>query len=538
MDNLKEQADNYYKLIIDGGTKNYNNILKLTKLYEPFNEDLTQLVDKNEDIMSNIRYLTHVLFKIYDKLAKKLQLNPSMATNEKEAVLYKWLRKTYDINFKNKVLLYYIEKLESPNSLSLDCLDFFMKCIELEATFFVAKMGTAYFPNKTFGKLISTIFKDSNIDKSYLVKEFTESYYKKFADIQFYFQIEFQSLCDCKDNALLARNSTYNAGYWFDITNHSTSYDDKEADLEIFVSNPPSLMENEFKFKKALEENWLFILSNSLITDEQFKSILAILHKRVIPRLQQPTRLMDFLTDCYDNSSDLAVQLLALNGLFNLMHQYNLEYPNFYYKLYALFTEDLLHLKYRSRFIRLIELFLRSSHLSINLIASFIKRMSRLLLTASPGAIVSILPLVYNLQKLHPNCMIMIHDPEYVPNNYELFSKVKNMKFIDPYDETEEDPELSDAINSSLWEIESLMTHYHPNVASLAKIFKQPFRKLNYNLEDFLDWNYKTLLDHELKRRVKISPSLDFDSNIKGDKLFKKSRHNDETKTYLDTITW
>ncbi|XBW34539.1 hypothetical protein QEN19_000089 [Hanseniaspora menglaensis] len=538
MENLKEDIDKFYKSIIEGGTKNYNNVLKLTKLYDRFNDDLSKINDENEEIMSSIRYLTHVLFKIYYKLAAKLQLNPSMATNEKETVLYKWLRKTYDINFKNKVLIFYIENLKIENSLSLDCLDFFMKCVELEATFFASKMGAAYFPNKTLQKLISSLFKESEFDKSYLVNEFVETYYKKYVDIQFYFQTEFQSLAELKNSNLLARNSEFNAGYWFAITNHDSNYDDKNADLDIFVSTPPTMMENEFKFKKAFEENWLFSLSNNLITDEQFKSILTILHKRVLPRLQQPTKLMDFLTDCYENSSDLAVQLLALNGLFNLMHKYNLEYPNFYYKLYALFTEDLLHLKYRSRFIRLIDLFLRSSHLSINLVSSFIKRMSRLLLTASPGAIVSILPLLYNLLKLHPNCMIMIHDPEYVPNNYQLFDRVKDKKFLDPYDENEADPELSDAINSSLWEIDTLMTHYHPNVASLAKIFKQPFRKLNYNLEDFLDWNYKTLLEHELKRKVKISPSLDFDVKTKGEKLFKENNDTDESETYLNTVTW
>ncbi|OBA27643.1 CBF-domain-containing protein [Hanseniaspora valbyensis NRRL Y-1626] len=538
MNNFREEIDTYYKSIIEGGTKNYNNVLKLTKLYENYNNDLTQITDDNEEVLSNIRYLTHVLFKIYYKLATKLQLNPSMATNDKESILYKWLRKTYDINFKNKILIFYIENLEQENSFSLDCLDFFMKCIELEATFFASKMGAAYFPNKTMQKLIVALFKESKFDKSYLVKEFTETYYKKYADVQFYFQVEYQSLTESIETNLIPRNSVYNAGYWFALTNHDSNYDDNDSDLNIFVSNPPTLMENEFKFKKAFEQNWLFNLSNSLISDEQFKSILTILHKRVIPRLQQPTKLLDFLTDCYDNSNDLAVQLLALNGLFNLMHKYNLEYPNFYYKLYALFTEDLLHLKYRSRFIRLIDLFLRSTHLSINLVASFIKRMSRLLLTASPGAIVSILPLIYNLLKLHPNCMIMIHDPEYVPKNYALFDKVKDKKFMDPYDENEQDPELSDAINSSLWEIDTLMSHYHPNVASLSKIFKQPFRKLNYNLEDFLDWNYKTLLEHELKRKVKISPSLDFDVKTKGEKLFKKNEDADGTETYLNTINW
>lgn len=538
MNNFKEEVDNLYKSIVDGGAKNYNNILKLTGLYDNFNKDLSSINDENEEVMKNLRYLTHILYKIFYKLAIKLQLNPSMATNEKEAILYKWLRKNYDLNFKNKVIYYYLGNLSVENSLSLDCIDILMKCIELEATFFASKMGASYFPNKTLQKLISTLFSESNGDKSYLLNHFSEKYYQKYADIQFYFQIELKGLFEEKENSIKL-DSNLNAGYWLALVNHDNNYDDKEADLDVYVPHPPALMENEGKFKTAFEDNWLSILSNDKITNEQFKMILTILHKRVIPRLKQPTKLMDFLTDCYDNKeSDLSVKLLALNGLFNLMHTFNLEYPNFYMKLYALFTEELLHLKYRSRFIRLIELFLRSSHLSINLVASFIKKMARLLLTASPGAIVSILPLIYNLLKLHPNCMILIHDPEYVPKNYELYDKVKNLKFEDPFDINEKDPEMSDAINSSLWEIDTLMSHYHPNVASLAKIFKQPFRKLNYNIEDFLDWNYKILLENELKRKIKILPSLDLDESTKGNKLFNNENKSEKNKGYLNTITW
>lgn len=538
MNTFKEQVDPLYKSIIDGGAKNYNNILKLTNLYDSYNQDLSLITDQNEEVMKNLRYLTHILYKIYYKLAIKLQLNPSMATNEKETILYKWLRKNYDINFKNKIIFYYISNLKEENSLSLDCIDIFMKCLELEATFFASKMGASYFPNKTLQKIISTLFKDSNNDKTYLIKHFSDNYYKKYADIQFYFQVELQNLFEVNQN-IITLDSELNAGYWLQLVNHESNYDDKEAELDVFVPHPPNLMENEGKFKTAFEDNWLNILSNNKITNEQFKTVLTILHKRVIPRLKQPTKLMDFLTDCYDNtSSDLSVKLLALNGLFNLMHMFNLEYPNFYLKLYALFTEELLHLKYRSRFIRLIELFLRSSHLSINLIASFIKKMARLLLTASPGAIVSILPLIYNLLKLHPNCMILIHDPEFVPKNYALYDKVKNLKFIDPFDINEVDPELTDAINSSLWEIDTLMDHYHPNVASLAKIFKQPFRKLNYNIEDFLDWNYKILLDNELKRKIKILPSLDLDVKTKGTQLFNTQDSTGQSNGYLNTIKW
>lgn len=49
------------------------------------------------------------------------------------------------------------------------------------------------------------------------------------------------------------------------------------------------------------------------------------------------------------------------------------------------------------------------SHLPATLLASFIKRLSRLSLNAPPAAIVMIIPFTYNVLKRHPALMVMIH---------------------------------------------------------------------------------------------------------------------------------
>ncbi|KAG6912246.1 hypothetical protein DXG01_016001, partial [Tephrocybe rancida] len=103
------------------------------------------------------------------------------------------------------------------------------------------------------------------------------------------------------------------------------------------------------------------------------------------------------------------VGLLALNALFVLMKEYNLDYPSFYTCLYAFLDRDVLHLKHRARFFRMTELFLSSTHLPANLLASFIKRLSRLSVNAPPAAIVMIVPFTYNILKRHPALMAMIH---------------------------------------------------------------------------------------------------------------------------------
>jgi U3 small nucleolar RNA-associated protein 19 len=50
------------------------------------------------------------------------------------------------------------------------------------------------------------------------------------------------------------------------------------------------------------------------------------------------------------------------------------------------------------------------SHLPTQLLASFVKRLSRLSLTASPSALVALIPFIYNLLRRHPQLMVMIHN--------------------------------------------------------------------------------------------------------------------------------
>ncbi|SSD60899.1 related to Nucleolar complex protein 4 [Saccharomycodes ludwigii] len=526
--------------------KNYNNIVKLLNIYSKYPPE--SFIDEQDGNLQTIRYLTLNLFKIFKKLAELNLLSGAGSTaNSNEKILIQWCRKNYEL-YKSKILLDYMTQIKVANSLSLDCLDIYMNCIELESIYFSSKRGLPYFPNRTLQKLISRLLFTGNKgnDLAYILDEFADKYYKKYVDVQFYFQNEFNNLIT--DGTYPPEKNNNLVKFWIKLMNHDNHYDSDDCDLEILVPHPPSIMENEHKFKDFVENNWLFILSK-VTRPDQYKIILLILHKRIIPHFNTPSKLMDFLTESYnlqyvvddddddddDNHSDnnhnnngsIVIPLLALNGLFELMKNYNLEYPNFYFKLYQLFTPDMMHVKYRSRFLRLSDIFLSSTHLSAQLVASFIKKMARLTVNASTSAIISIIPFIYNLLKKHPTCMIMLHDPQYIKTPGNVFStNVKKMEYIDPFDNDEKDPESTNAIESSLWELETLMHHYHPNVASLAKIFKNPFRKYSYNLEDFLDWNYDTLLKAELKRSLKILPALNHEFTSNG------SNNADHKKKY------
>jgi U3 small nucleolar RNA-associated protein 19 len=213
----------------------------------------------------------------------------------------------------------------------------------------------------------------------------------------------------------------------------------------------------------------------------------------IAPWFTSPELLADFLTDSYNSGG--SISLLALSGVFYLIQERNLDYPSFYTKLYSLLDREILHSKHRSRFLRLMDTFLASTHLPAALVASFVKRLARLSLNAPPSAIVFVVPWMYNILKSHPLCTFMIHRDT---RGAEIKEMIENGGLSDPYIPHEADPMETRAIDSCLWEIVQLQSHYHPNVATIAKIISEQFTKQSYNLEDFLDHSYSSVSDDYL----------------------------------------
>jgi U3 small nucleolar RNA-associated protein 19 len=224
---------------------------------------------------------------------------------------------------------------------------------------------------------------------------------------------------------------------------------------------------------------------------------LNVMHRGVMPHLTRAVLVMDWVAGCVDYGG--TVGLLALNALFVLMTEYNLDYPSFYIRLYAFLDRDVLHSKHRARFFRMTEVFLGSTHLPATLLASFIKRLSRLSLNAPPAAIVMVIPFTYNILKRHPALMVMVHR---VP------AEDDDVSSTDPFNADELNPNLTNALTSSLWELYSHKRHYHAGVSTLARVFEEAFTKMPYAMEDFLDHGYGTLLDTEIKRKIKKEPAL------------------------------
>ncbi|KAJ6584689.1 CBF/Mak21 family-domain-containing protein [Mycena capillaripes] len=243
---------------------------------------------------------------------------------------------------------------------------------------------------------------------------------------------------------------------------------------------------------------WLALLPKlSAVRDVSTRKSLSlralnVMHRGVMPHLTRPVLIMDWVGGCVDHGGSIG--LLALNALFVLMKEYNLDYPSFYTKLYAFLDRDVLHSKHRARFFRLTELFLSSTHLPATLLASFIKRLARLSLSAPPAAVIMLIPFTYNTLKRHPALMHMIHRPDGLST--------------DPFDPTEPNPLLTHAMESSLWELNSHREHYLAGVSTLSKIFSEAFTKPSYAMEDFLDHTYGTLFDADANRKIKKEPPV------------------------------
>ena len=250
--------------------------------------------------------------------------------------------------------------------------------------------------------------------------------------------------------------------------------------------------------KQRAQETWITILRQDLNTSQR-KTLLTLMPNKIGPCFSQLEILMDFLTDSFDAGG--STSLLALSELFHLIQEKNLDCPQFYQKLYSLLDSNVLHSEHRSQLFRLVHEFLASTHLPGALVASFIKRLSRLCLYSPPSGIIATVPWIYNLFKLHPICTFMIHRAPVKNMGQSNYSSVMEG---DPFRAHECDPMATYAEESSLWEIEILQSHYHPNVATVAKIISEQFTKQSYALEDFLGHSYCSVSHVDLSFEVLV----------------------------------
>lgn len=226
--------------------------------------------------------------------------------------------------------------------------------------------------------------------------------------------------------------------------------------------------------RKAINKTWSCVILWKH-TAESLKQLLIILLEKVLVHLDKPILLTDFLMECLDMGG--AIGLLALQGIFILIQQHNLTYPNIYEKLYSMFEPEIFHTKFKARLFYLADIFLSSSHLPEALVAAFAKRLARLALVAPPQDITIILYFIGNLILRHPGLKRLMFHP--------------SAGFVsrDPFLMDEGDPLKSHALESQLWEIQALQNHGIPSVATAAKFIANPLPSIEWDLSSVLEVN-------------------------------------------------
>ncbi|CAI9786441.1 unnamed protein product [Fraxinus pennsylvanica] len=293
-------------------------------------------------------------------------------------------------------------------------------------------------------------------------------------------------------------------GIFIEKSNHKELIDVEDKRIKSKKSSDKVLSENNItkKMKLKFTKAWISFLQLPLPLDV-YKEVLVTLHQNVIPRLSKPIMLCDFLTRSYNIGG--VVSVMALSSLYVLMTKHGLEYPNFYDKLYALLEPSIFMAKHRAKFFQLLDSCLKSPLLPAYLAAAFF----------------------HNLLQRHPSINCLVHqersretteeasgeeklnvdDEENSSANRDLSDKKPG---IDHFNEDESNPKETNAIRSSLWELDTLRHHYCPPVSRFFLSFENDLAVRGKTAEiavmDFSSGSYATIFNSEMRRRVKQVP--------------------------------
>lgn len=263
----------------------------------------------------------------------------------------------------------------------------------------------------------------------------------------------------------------------------------------------------------AFQAAWLALLKLPLARAD-VRRVLLRCEERILPHFARPLLLSGYLLQAYSGGGLLS--LLALSSLHVLMQEHNLECPDFFAKLYALLDERALRSAYRERFFLMCELFLSSALLPAHLTAAFAKRLARLAFHAPPDGCQIALALALNLLIRHPELCSLVHRAPALGGSADGETAAGGDAAApadarppidgDPYLPNEPLPERSRALESSLWEVESLRAHYLPAVSQLAHKFALQMHGAGakvgrLDVDDFTAGSFASLTRQELRWR-------------------------------------
>uniref|UniRef100_M4BDN2 CCAAT-binding factor domain-containing protein n=1 Tax=Hyaloperonospora arabidopsidis (strain Emoy2) TaxID=559515 RepID=M4BDN2_HYAAE len=484
--------------------------------------------------------------------AKKSKGNDGQAIDK----FRRWIWDIY-VNFLQK-MLHWVGDAQTDSNLRVGALRTLMEFVSREGA--IRREAASSFGNETFTRVVQNLVTTEKL-KGELASVFQGEFVGAYMDVQYYMMLDHAHVQKDEDETkklTLVTNALRMLGMvqMPDETDEISSFlvepkdatsstpemmsSDDESDEEekevLLTSGSKRKAGSDSKTKKkdsrglrSVKQHryvfslaWIAVLRHKL-PQAAYRKLLVQLPDKIMPNLVNPLLLADFLTDSYEIGG--VTSLLALNSLFILIQDYNFDSPDFYNKLYAMLDDPSLYsAKQRDRFFGLLNLFLSSTHLPAYTVAAFAKRLSRSALTAEPGAILFIIPMVYNLILRHKECLQLIHRTgsftaaeKAAKRREELSSGTavdavakrlssKKLELIlknghDPFINDELDPAKCNALQSSLWELYTMKHHYNADVALKARMFEEKLRHQFVDTDESMEINYKSLFEKQLKRK-------------------------------------
>lgn len=245
----------------------------------------------------------------------------------------------------------------------------------------------------------------------------------------------------------------------------------------VVEAGPPSNLSNvtliNCPFEKSISswkgEYGSIWMGMNQIPVKRIKKFISLLEKTIFPNIFQYELFLPILLKCYENGG--LIGILSLDAIFILMKNKNLDFPQFYDKLYFLLDNNILHAPWRNIFLKKLNLFMTSDMLPAYTVATMVKKILSLSVLAPPGAIIWAVSFTYNLLKQYPVCRVLIHRE----NN--------DLEWKDPFVSNCIDISKSNALESSLWELEILEKHCWTKISKLPELFREKFTKPLFDLD-------------------------------------------------------
>ncbi|KAI9253653.1 hypothetical protein EDC94DRAFT_636517 [Helicostylum pulchrum] len=356
---------------LEAGLSDKSNLNNIVDLFRYAKSDNAQIA--HTAIHALNRVFTNFLMK--GDLKKLKNVDSSSA----QAKVQMWLHTQY-VDY-----LTYVRSLlasEEPG-LQLPALNILMANIKSESENLMNNSGAYHFANDIYGLIVKAIIFNANFNE-HLRKEVVEKYLNVYDDLRHYFMKDAAALmeqayekneelkknkknkdtADLEDLGSVAKNvfsilesirtfpteASEIDEFWTvnprkyetkpqksktdDLLGDEGLLSDSDIEEEDTTQNNNTGKQQQKKYKKrkhpllqlgihqrGFSDCWVTMLKLPL-TEEMYKKILLILHKRILPHMYEPKLLMDFLTESYNIGG--AVSLLALNGLFTLITEHNL----------------------------------------------------------------------------------------------------------------------------------------------------------------------------------------------------------------------